>query len=66
LRSRPYTAVLTRPPIGIDPDPPEPPVGEPDWHDDEAVAQAAVKVRERLLGMLRPASLREGRVRTAV
>jgi hypothetical protein len=46
-------------PIGIDPDPPEPPVGEPDWHDEAAVAQAAQQVRERLLRMLRHASLRE-------
>jgi hypothetical protein len=46
-------------PIAIEPEPPEPPVGEPDWEDDEAVAAAAQKVRDRLLAMLRHASVQE-------
>jgi hypothetical protein len=46
-------------PIWIEPDPPEPPVGEPDWDDEAAVAETAQKVRDRLVAMLRHASIQE-------
>jgi hypothetical protein len=46
-------------PLGIEPDRPEPPVGEPLWDDDAAVADAAELVRRRLLEMVRPATLTE-------
>jgi hypothetical protein len=46
-------------PIALDPDPPEPPVGDPDWDDEASVAETAARVRERLLGMLRHAAVQE-------
>ncbi|HUR51273.1 MAG TPA: DUF222 domain-containing protein [Mycobacteriales bacterium] len=41
-------------PIGIDPTV-QPPVGEPDWDDDEQVTIAAGLVQDRLRSLLRPA-----------
>jgi hypothetical protein len=40
-------------PLGIDATA-DPPVGEPDWTDEEQITTAAAEVRRRLLGMLRP------------
>jgi hypothetical protein len=45
-------------PIGIDPKA-QPPVGEPDWQDEDDVARVAATVRERLRGMLRPTAVRD-------
>jgi hypothetical protein len=45
-------------PIGIDPKA-QPPADEPDWEDDEDVSRTAARVRERLLGMLRPTAVRD-------
>jgi hypothetical protein len=44
-------------PLALDPDPPLPPVGEPDWQDPVQVAAAAGLVRQRLRSMLRPTTV---------